>query len=246
MTNETLGLPPLSADATCEYLGDNARVWISPRFKFGTDALLLARFALACAPHAKSAADLGTGCGVIPIVWTQQQPTLHVLAVELQAEGCLLAQHSAHSSNVHDRITVRQQDLRTVHPTQLPNARPLDLVACNPPYFRPNSGAKALGTERQLARAEDTCTAADAAQAAFRLLKHGGWFCMIHRAERLCDVFDAMRGARIEPKCLQPIITAPNRAPKLILVGGRRDGNIGLTWLPPVVWNENEKRFKIQ
>ena len=226
-------LPTRPSDAACEDFGDGTKVWISPRFKFGTDALLLARFALQCAPHAQTAADLGTGCGVIPVLWAKQSPRITVHAIELQAEGCLLARHSAQSSGVADHVTVWQQDLRTLHVTQLPNARPLELVACNPPYFLPNSGAKALGEARQLARAEETCTVADAAQAAYRLLKHGGWFCMIHRAERLCDGLTAMRTAGIEPKCLQPVQTAAERPPKLVLVGGRRGGNPGMTWLQP-------------
>lgn len=221
------------ADATLEELGGGATAWISPRFRFGTDALLLARFALECAPRAVSAVELGTGCGVIPILWARQNPDLRIFAAEIQPEGCALARRSAEDNELTHRLTVWQGNLKELKQIHLPAQRPTELVACNPPYFATESGASALGSARRTARAEECCTVADVAQAAARLLFHGGWFCMIHRTERLCDVLEAMRRAGIEPKRLQFVQTAPGRAPKLFLVGGRRGGNPGLELLPP-------------
>ena len=60
---------------------------------------------------------------------------------------------------------------------------------------------------------------------------------MIHRAERLTDALEAMRGAGVEPKRLQLVQTSPVKAPKLFLVGGRRSGKPGLEILPNLVLN---------
>ena len=215
-----------------EDLGGGAFVWTHPQYKFGTDAMLLARFALACAPRAVRGADLGTGCGIIPVVWAQERPEMEIFAAEIQPEAAALARKSAAESGFVQRITVWEGDLRTLKQSDLPERRAMQLVSCNPPYFVPGSGYLAQKDGRRIARAEETCTAADAAQAAARLLEDGGWFCIIHRTERLVDVLDAMRRAGVEPKRLQFVQTSPARPPKLFLAAGRRSGKPGLELLP--------------
>ncbi len=220
-----------------EELGSGACVWTHPQYKFGTDAMLLACFALACAPHAQRAADLGTGCGIIPVVWAQERPGLQIFAVEIQPQAAMLARKSAADSGFADRITVWEGDLRQLRQSDLPKRAAMQLVSCNPPYFLPGSGYLAGHDGRRIARAEENCTVYDAAATAARLLNDGGWFCMIHRAERLTDALEAMRGAGVEPKRLQLVQTSPTKAPKLFLVGGRRSGKPGLEVLPNLILN---------
>lgn len=220
-----------------EDLGDGAFVWTHPHYKFGTDAMLLARFALSCAPRAVRAADLGTGCGIIPVVWAQERPEMQIFAADIQPEAAELARKSAAESGFAQRITVWEGDLRTLRQADLPGRMAMQLVSCNPPYFAPESGYTAQADGRRIARAEETCTAADAAQAAARLLNDGGWFCIIHRTERLTDVLEAMRQAGVEPKRLQLVQTAPGKAPKLFLAAGRRSSKPGLEVLPNLVLN---------
>jgi tRNA1(Val) A37 N6-methylase TrmN6 len=221
-----------------EELGNGAYVWTHPQYKFGTDAMLLARFALACAPHAARAADLGTGCGIIPVVWAQECPDMQIFAAEIQPQAAALARRSAFDSGFAERITVWEGDLRQLRQSDLPQRAAMQLVSCNPPYFLPGSGYLAGQDGRRIARAEESCTVYDAAAAAARLLNDGGWFCMIHRTERLTDALDAMRCAGVEPKRLQLVQTAPTKAPKLFLVGGRRSGKPGLDILPNLVLNQ--------
>lgn len=212
-----------------EPLGGPFGVWVNSRFRFSTDALLLARFALDCAPRARRMADLGTGCGIIPLIWAQERPEARIVGIEYQNEGAELAVESALQSGVNDRVAICCGDLRQ---WTVPAAERFDVVACNPPYFAPQSGAPAVPPARRLARGEETCTIADAAAAAARLLTGTGWFCIVHRTERLCDVLAAMRAAGLEPKRLQLVQADRAHAPKLFLAAGRRGGRPGMTVLP--------------
>ena len=105
----------------------------------------------------------------------------------------------------------------------------------NPPYFPAGSGASAEGEARRNAREECTCTLEDVCAAAKRVLRYGGRFALVHRAERLTDVLCAMRESGIEPKRLRFLAKSAASAPSLLLVEGKRGGKSGLVIEPPLI-----------
>lgn len=211
-----------------EELENGVFALVNDAFSFGTDALLLARFALDCAPNARHAVDLGTGCGVIPLLWAANRPRLQIDAVELQPEGAALAARAAAENALADRIAVRCADLRQ---PVLPSGV-FDLVACNPPYFCAGAGGVPTEEARRLARAEETLTVAELCASAARLLKNGGRFCLCHRTERMASVMHALCCAGLTPKKLQLVRTSARREPKLFLLCAVKGGGEGLALLP--------------
>ncbi|HWP52309.1 MAG TPA: methyltransferase, partial [Clostridia bacterium] len=103
-----------------------------------------------------------------------------------------------------------------------------DLVVCNPPYFKMGHG----GGARQTARQETVLDIFDVCAAAGRSLRYGGRFCVSFKPQRLPDLFQAMRAARLEPKRIRPVLAQPGKPPHLFLVEARRGGNRQLDWLP--------------
>ena len=92
-----------------EYISDRLRLIVSPEHTFGTDALLLAAFAL---PRKKDrACDLGTGCGVIPFYWLARGID-KVSAVEIQDAAVDQLRRSAELSGVCDSLEIVHRDLR--------------------------------------------------------------------------------------------------------------------------------------
>lgn len=68
-----------------EYLKPNFGLVVSPAHTFGTDAVLLAHFA---APKKNTlACDMGTGCGIIPMLWCRDGLCRRVDGVEIQEAG---------------------------------------------------------------------------------------------------------------------------------------------------------------
>ena len=60
----------LLSDEKIEPLGNNMSIVVSESHTFGTDAILLANFA---APKRKDTlCDMGTGCGIIPLLWCKK------------------------------------------------------------------------------------------------------------------------------------------------------------------------------
>jgi len=189
-------------------------------------------FALSSLPKLKPGlrvCDLGCGTGLLSLLLLQRQRELTVTGLDIQPEAVRLASLAAAENGLTDRLSFRLEDLRK---TALP-AGSFDLVICNPPYFPPASGP--LPKSGRTARTEETCTLEDVCRIAARLLRWGGNFCLVHKPERLADLFCAARQSGLEAKRLRLVCSRPERAPSLVLAEARRGGRPGLAVEPPLI-----------
>lgn len=194
-----------------------------------TDTFLLGGFA---APRKNDrVCDLGAGMGLLGLLLLARQPTICVTDVDIDPAACALAEKSF-AANGLDGHRVLCGDLRDR--AALPTAGSFDMVVSNPPYFDVTRGAVAAG-QRGSARAEVCCTLEDVCGAAAYLLRSGGQFCLVHRAERLAEVMALTTRLRLEPKELQLVQKRPDTPPRLALLRCRKDGGAGLTIRPPLV-----------
>ncbi len=183
---------------------------------FGTDAFLLTGF---CRYREKDlVCDLGTGCGIIPLLMQRHRPPKQIWAVDIQPDAIEQLRLGIEKSGVRN-IEPICADLREL--PMLP-AGQFDLVTCNPPYKAANSGIQSADAQRQTARHETAGDIRDICAAASRLLQYHGRFCLCCRPERLADVICAMRENRIEPKRLRMVSKTPESAPWLFLLEGRK------------------------
>ena len=218
-----------------ESLGEGLSIAVSPAHKFGTDAFLLADFAQV--RRGETACDLGTGCGIIPLLWMggEYRPAV-AYGVELQEEGAALLRETAARNGLEGRVVPVEGDLRD--PKLLP-ADSCTLVTCNPPYQRADHGILSPDQSRRTARHEVACSLEEVCAAAARLLKFGGRFCPCQRPQRLPDTLEAMRRAGLEPKRLQMVHQRPDKAPWLFLCEGKKGSRPFLQVLPPLVLEDD-------
>lgn len=200
-----------------EPLGNKMKIVVSDDHTFGTDAVLLASFA--SIKRKDKACDLGTGCGIIPLIWLKGE-TGSVTAVDIQEKACCQLQKSVELNSLSERLNVVNADLRSLKGI-LPFGE-FDLVTMNPPYKPVGTGIESASEADKIARHETMCTIDDAVNAASSLLKFGGRFCMCHRPERLCDIIVAMRNGKIEVKRIRFVTEKEGKAPWLVLVEGKR------------------------
>ena len=203
-------------DISFEKLQNGIEICVTKEHKFGTDAFLLADFA---APrHKDKVCDLGTGCGIIPILMQIKYAPLKIFGVDIQTQA--IKQFD---------ITIKRNKLENLTPIcadlkELWYGAPksqLDVVTCNPPYKAINSGIESEMTAQKIARHEILCNIDDVCKAASKLLKFGGKLCICNRPERLGDVISAMKNHNIEPKKLRFVSKTPSDAPWLFLIEGK-------------------------
>lgn len=204
-----------------EILYNRTEVYCSAVHRFGSDALLLARF---CEPkRTQRAADLCSGCGIVSLEWHDRGHRGPCAAVELQPEAsALLAGAIRAQGGELAHITPFCADLRTFRQGE----GSFDLCACNPPYF--TAGLPSADPARATARHETDCTLEDVCRCAFRLLKDGGKLALCHRPERLAEVLAVLRAYRLEPKRLAFVKNEPDAAPWLFLVEAQKNRKTGL------------------
>lgn len=219
-----------------EPLGDGFCVYVTKTHHFSTDTVLLADFSMPAG--AKKCADLGTGCGTIPLLWLKSNRNLTVDAVELQEEAYKLAKMSFEANGLEGKVNAVNSDLRNLRGV-LPFGC-YNLVACNPPYKSGGSGILNPDSQKTIARHESVCTLDDICKAASELLQFGGSFCLCQRPERLPDVTESMRKFGIEPKRIRLVQQRKSKPPKLFLIEGRRGGKRGYTEVMPTLFIEDE------
>ena len=115
-----------------ERLDNGTKVFTGPGAAFGTDALLLARFAM---PRRKETAlDLCSGCGIVALAWHDAGHRGPCTAVELDADASALCRRAVQETPGAEHITALCTDLRTFCKSG-PEQGKYDFAACNPPYF---------------------------------------------------------------------------------------------------------------
>ena len=202
----------------CDDLGINDLKLIQDDelFCFGTDSVLLSVFAKAKTKD--TVVDLCTGNGVIPVLMSAKTKAKKFYGIELQKCSYELLKENIALNNLEGRIEAINADIKDV--LLFFKSGSVDVVSCNPPYM--NAGAGFLNPHDTLAiaRHEIATNLEGVVNAAASILKFGGYFYMVHRADRLCDIISTMRKKNIEPKRIAFVHPSPDKEPKLILVEG--------------------------
>lgn len=215
-------------DIRLENLGSGVTAVISQEHGFGTDALLLADFA---APSAgDKCCDMGTGCGIIPLLWCRKNLRNPISAIEISSKACAQLRQALNVSGLVGKVEIFNRDIRDVKDF-LP-AGYFDVVTMNPPYKAQGAGIVSSGDAAAVARHGLMCSLEDMCQAASWLVRFGGRFCVCLRPERLCELMCCMSKFGIEPKRLRTVSKKDGSAPWLVLVEGKRGAKPGITVEP--------------
>lgn len=210
-------------------------------FKFGIDAVLLSDFA--CIKNKHRVMDLCTGTGIIPfLIYGKYEPEA-VYGLEIQEDMIDMAKRSVELNSLEGKVSFLNEDLKNIE--SLKKLKKFDVVTVNPPYKLNNAGIVNPNDKLAIARHEILCNLEDVISASRVLLKDNGRLFMIHRPERLADIFTLMRKYKIEPKRVKMIHPKIGKAPNIVLVEGQRDGGAYLKWEAPLyVYDDNGKYTK--
>ena len=200
-------------------------------FKLSTDSVLLADFANM--RRVKNCLDLGSGTGALCVLLAAKNSDAEITGIELQPNFADLSRQNIAENCMEGRAKIITADLREHR--DLLKAESFDLVVSNPPYFPENSGYSAPLEHRASAREELSCTLQDICAAAKWALRWGGTFALVHRPERLSEIFCAMTQVAIEPKKLRMVSYSAEKAPSLVLIEGKRGGKKGLKIEVPLI-----------
>lgn len=200
-------------------------------FKFGTDSVLLADFV--SLRRGDKVIDLGTGSGVIPLLLAYKNEDVKLTGIEIQTEAAELAKRNVAFNNLEDKIEIINADL-----CKLDNrfeAGSFDAVVSNPPYLPVEGGKMKENDYIAAARHEIHAELEDIISEAARLLKFGGHFFLVHRAERLTEVIETLAKYNCQAKELRLVQARQDKEADIFLLKAKKGANPGLRVKPTLI-----------
>jgi len=209
-------------------------------YRFSIDAILLAEFVTI--RQGDVVVDLGTGCGVIPLILLLTKLVGYAFGLEIQEELAGQAARNVLLNGFDDKMRVVLGDIKN-HPIAEESA---DVVICNPPYRQVKSGRINPDPRRAIARHEIMANIDDILRAARSVLRKKGRLAVIYSSVRLADILVRMRRFNLEPKKIQIIYPDLNSGAKLVLVEAILGGRPGLKISPPIIGQGNWENQGLQ
>ena len=216
-------------------------------FCFGIDAVLLSDFAKDIRNNSQ-VLDLGTGTGIIGTLLCAKTGLSKIYGIDIQKDVCDMASRSIKLNNLEDKfeiINTNIKDLKNIF-----EESSFDAIVSNPPYKKDNSGLKNEIETRLISRHEIAASLEDFISISSKLLKNSGNIYMVHRPERLSDLFYLLKKYNLEPKKLRIVQSYANSKPKLILVKATKNAKSFLNIEEPlIIYNKDgsytDEIFKI-
>ena len=208
---------------------DNLKIYQDDElYCFTSDAILLSRFAKV--KKGDLVADFCSGSGIVGLhlYALNKDKNLSVTLFEMQKEMFDMSVKSIQLNNLQGVFTAvnsKIQDLGSEYNEKF------SLIVCNPPYAKAQSGLNAQNPQIALCKSEIALTLEDLIKGISRCLKFSGRTCIVHRADRLAEIFGTMLKYNLEPKRLQ-VVCAKDKAPYLVLIEAVKGGKSGLNVLP--------------
>lgn len=200
-------------------------------FCFSLDSVILANYSN-IRLRDENIIDLGCGNGVIPLILSKRT-NKKIIGVEIQKKCFDLAVESVKYNKLDNQIELINSDIKDLDEKY---NNYFDLILCNPPYFKINDkNFLNISKEKQIARHELMLNLDKLFSVSKKLLKNNGNIDIVHRPERLLEIFDSMRKYNIEPKRIKFVYENINKPSTLVLVEGQQNGKPGLKIDEPLI-----------
>jgi tRNA1Val (adenine37-N6)-methyltransferase len=202
-------------------------------FCYGVDAVILADFAAQRIKGHANVMDLGTGNGIIPLILSHKTAVKSIYGLEVQEQSYEIACKNVVQNGLENRVFMIRGNARDIGADLHPElAGTFGAVVSNPPYMAGQSALTNSNLAKTIARHETEGNLSDFLTAAARLLKPKGQLFMVHRPNRMVDLFCMARQVGLEPKTLRMVSPKPGETPNILLVQLMKGGGKELKILP--------------
>ncbi len=203
-------------------------------YRFSVDTILLSQFVRI--RKNERVIDLGTGCGILPLLLSQNGKALSFVGVEIQKGLVECAEKNVVLNHLEDCISILKHDFRELKRVFPPGS--FDVVLSNPPYREYQTGRINPSMEKAIARHEIKGKLQDLISIASYLLPPKGRCYLIFPALRTVDLFVALRNGKLEPKRIQFVHPRMGKEAKFILTESLKASGVELKIMRPLFLEE--------
>ena len=201
-------------------------------FCFGIDSVLLSDFAKDISKNS-TVLDLGTGTGILGILLCKKTELSKMYGIEIQQDMCEMASRSIKLNHLEDKFSIICDNIQNLSHHFKNNS--IDAIVSNPPYKKLGTGITNTSDTKLIARHEVKASLEDFISVSAKALTSFGSLYMVHRPERLVDLFYLLRKYHLEPKKLRMVHSHQNDKPTLVLIKATKDAKSFLTIEKPLV-----------
>jgi tRNA1(Val) A37 N6-methylase TrmN6 len=220
-----------AVDTTTDAFLGGALKLVQPRhgYRAGIDAVLLA----AAAPSTPSSLtiDCGSGIGTAGLCLARRVDGARVILVERSQAFAGLARQNIIDNDLTPRVHVVEADLTAPlsHAPELAAmAGSADHAIANPPYHETSRGTRSTHELRDAANAMPLAELDTWARFMAAMLRPGGTTTLIHRADTLSAVLNAL-APRFGALMIVPLYPRPDEAATRVIVHGTKGSRAPLT-----------------
>ncbi|MCW2283643.1 tRNA1(Val) A37 N6-methylase TrmN6 [Rhodoblastus acidophilus] len=222
-------------------LGGRIKLFQRTGHRVGTDAVLLA----AAAPALPSGliVDVGAGAGFVGLALALANPEARVVLLEKNSVAAEDARRNIEANFFAERAEVLQADLFDASARKAAGlVEAADLVVTNPPFLEARASRASPDADRAMAHVLGEGGLALWLKAALALLRPGGVFVLIHRADALGEILAGL-GGRLGGLEIVPIFPRAGSAAIRVVVRGRKGSKAPLALLPGLVLHGEDGAF---
>jgi tRNA1(Val) A37 N6-methylase TrmN6 len=211
-------------------------------FKFSLDSILLAEF-VDIDKKSNNIVDLCTGNAPVPLILSTKTEK-KIYGVELQKSIADLAKMSIKEDKLEDRIEIINDNIKNI--SNYFDAESVDIVTCNPPYFKVSNNSSLINENRikAIARHELEMNLEDVMISARYLLKNKAPLYIVHRCDRLEELIVYLNKYRFGIKKIQFIYSNVRKEANMVLIKAIKNGNCGSLKVSPPMDISNMVSFK--
>jgi tRNA1Val (adenine37-N6)-methyltransferase len=182
--------------------------------------------------------DIGTGCGIIPLLTSIKVQLDEIVAIEIQKSLYDLAVINMSKNGILDKVNLFHADF--TGPILNPKDGLFDTIISNPPYRKLNTGRMNPNQEKAIARHEISMDLNLLLSKTSSLLKHGGSFIMTYPLLRLNEVHQKLYSKKLFPSRLLFIHGSHDTNARIFLIEAIKNRKVECVMEPPLfVYNEN-------
>ena len=201
-------------------------------YRYSLEPFLLADFAKVDA--GQEILDIGTGCGIIPLLMTHREPEIKVTGIEIQ---------NSSANRAKENISKNKMKIKIICGDFLKwewASKQFDLILSNPPYRKVNSGRTNPDEGKAISRHELKLSLPTMLNKAKPILKRGGHITLAYPPIRLQETLRELEMRELYPSRSRFIHGNKSAEAKIFLIDAIKEKKSDLIVDSPLyVYNKN-------
>ena len=171
--------------------------------------------------------DIGTNNGSLLLYASRFNPT-KLIGIDINNEALELAKKNLDLNNITN-YELHNVDARSYRNT------PVDVIVCNPPYFKMTKDSKKSSSFMVLAKHEDSLPLEDLVNTISKNLKDQGKLFFLYQSSRLQELIEMFTKYKLKIKLLTPVYNVNKNNSNVVLIKATKGGNLGLEITKPII-----------